>query len=167
MVWQTIQNGVMNLKELENFLVKANKPHADGTAKMKNESDNSRSIEFELRDYRMHDNFFGGEPYGGRQVIFYKGKPVWMCVYYGQVHNTGSSSSSVYAFLRLALQHPENGKPYRGPDNFSKGEFEYKNKVEGAIDSFSGEEYISKGGKQIYWAKYFGGLVDQRDSGSY
>lgn len=33
----------------------------------------------------MNDNFFGGEPYGGREVVFYEEKPVWMMVYYGWV----------------------------------------------------------------------------------
>lgn len=37
----------------------------------------------------------------------------------------------------------------------------YHNVLEGAVDEFSGHEVILQGGKQIYWAKYAGGLVDQ------
>ena len=74
-----------DIDELKDFLTKANMPHADGSADMTKESDGSRTIVFADSDWSMNDNFYGGEPYGGRQVVFYKAQPVWMCVYYGWV----------------------------------------------------------------------------------
>ena len=53
-------------------------------------------------------------------------------------------------------------KPYRGPKEYRKGELLYVNNFTGEIDNFSGEEIIKENGKEIYHAKYIGGLVDQR-----
>lgn len=154
------------MNELKKFLEKANMPHTLGTADTKKEKNGSRTITFEDGDWSMEDNFFGGEPYGGQQVVFYKEKPHWLCVYYGRVHDTELSPDVVYDFLREALQYPEEGKPYRGPANYKKDNLEYRNKISGDADNLFGEEEILDKGKQIYWAKYMGGLVDQRSRDS-
>ena len=57
---------------------------------------------------------------------------------------------------------PED-KPFRGPKKYNEDSFEYANVFEGEIDNFFGEEIItSKDGKEIYKAKYIGGLIDQQ-----
>lgn len=38
--------------------------------------DNSRTIEYENGDWRYHDKYFGGEPYGGREIVHYRGKRI-------------------------------------------------------------------------------------------
>lgn len=58
-------NEQLDLDELKIFLKKANIPHATGTTKTIKEAAGLRTIEYGDDDYRMHDNFFGGEPYGG------------------------------------------------------------------------------------------------------
>lgn len=151
---------------LKQFLLRANKPHADGTAELLHGADISRSIIFEDGDWKFHDNFFGGEPYGGREVIFYKNEPIWMRLYYGAVADK-TDAHTVYEVLRHALQHPDKAKPYRGPDKYVIGEYVYTNTVTGEIDKFSGRESITQNGKEVYWATYFGGLVDQREKGVY
>ena len=155
----------VDLKSLKQFLLKANMPHASGESNVSKESDGSRSITFEDGDFSMHDNFFGGEPYGGRMVISHKNKPVWMMVYYGQVVAIDFEPDKVYGFLREALQHPPEGKPYRGPDSFRKHDMEYRNEVDGDADNYAGKEQILQKGEQIYWAVYHGGLIDQRAQG--
>jgi hypothetical protein len=152
----------MSPDNLKKFLLKANMPHAAGTANMRNESNGSRTILFEDGDWSMEDNFYGGEPYGGQQVVFYKGKPYWICVYYGQVSDTSLTPDEVYGFLREALQYPPEDRPFRGPDSYKKGNLEYKNSLEGEANNYSGKEVILENEKEIYWAKYMGGLVDQR-----
>ena len=52
--------------------------------------------------------------------------------------------------------------PYRGPREYSQGEFVYRNKWEGELDRFWGEEIIERDGKLIYKADYRGGEVDKR-----
>ena len=147
---------------LHQFLLKANMPHADGSADLVREEDGSQTIAFEDGDWRMHDNFFGGEPYGGRQVVFHEDTPVWICLYYGQVPGVDQVPDKIYDFLREALQHPLEDMPYRGPKSYKKAGLEYKNALTGAFDNYSGREVILKNGKEVYWATYFGGLIDQR-----
>jgi hypothetical protein len=60
---------MIDLDALKQFLSKANAPHAFGTAQMEREDDRSRTITFCNGQWSMNDNFFGGEPYGGRQVV--------------------------------------------------------------------------------------------------
>ena len=51
-------------------------------------------------------------------------------------------------------------RPFRGPDNFVDGDFEYINKSKGAIKNFNGIEIINYKGKKVYELNYFGGFVD-------
>lgn len=156
---------MINLDELKAFLKKADMPHATGTAEIKHEADGSRTITFEEGRWSMHDNFFGGEPYGGRQVVFYKGEPVWLCVYYGRVTNT-EPAPEIYDFLRDSLANPDEASLHRGPSSYKKNEMRYKNKSKGNVDNFSGHEVITRDSVQIYEATYLGGLIDQRAKGS-
>ena len=138
-------------------------PHATGTANTTKEKDGSRTIEFTAGDYQMHDNFFGGEPYGGRLVIFYRNEAIYMEVCYGK---TSKPADEVYAFLREALQHPEEDKPYRGPAEYKKGNFTYKSTVQGDISDHTVNEWIYEGDTEIYSAIVVGGLVDRNAKGS-
>lgn len=153
----------VNLDELKQFLIQASKPHADSTADIKKEDDGSRTIEFVEGDYRMHDNFFGGEPYGGRLVVFYKDEPIFMEVYYGQ---TSKPADEVYDFLREALQHPDDDNPFRGPAEYSKDGLVYKCSTQGDVATHIVKEYIYEGDTEIYSAIIVGGLVDRNARGS-
>lgn len=153
----------VNLDELKSFLMRANMPHANGTAKTTKETDGSRTIEFADGNYRMHDNFFGGEPYGGRLVIFFKDEPIFLEVYYGK---TSKPADEVYAFLREALQHPGDDNPYRGPAEYKKDNLTYKSTVTGDITDHTVNEWIYDGEDEIYSAVIIGGLVDQNAKGS-
>src|SRR3989344_51018 len=92
----------VNLEELKAFLMRANMPHVTGAAKTTKEADGSRTIEYVEGDYHMHDNFFGGEPYGGRLVIFYKKQPVFIEAYYGQ---TSKPADEVYNNRLLLIKN--------------------------------------------------------------
>ena len=152
----------IDLNELKKFLMSANMPHALGTADIVKEADSSRTIEYAEGDYRMHDNFFGGEPYGGRLVIFHKEQPVFIEVYYGR---TTRPADLVYDFLREALQHPDDDNPFRGPTGYSKGNLTYKCNTEGDVSNHTVKEYIYDGDEEIYSATIIGGIVDQNYRG--
>ena len=157
------QQNTIDLDELKAFLLNANMPHATGTATTTKEADGSRTIEFNDGEYRMHDNFFGGEPYGGRLVVFYENKPLFIEVYYGQ---TSKPAEEVYTFLREALQHPDPQNPYRGPAEYTKNSLTYKSVTKGTVANHTVEEFIFDSGKEIYSAVIIGGLVDQHAQGA-
>ena len=124
------------------------------------EADHSTTIVLEHGEWRFHDNYFGGEPYGGREVVFLRGQPVWMAVYFGGVD--GANVESVYSFLQRALREAPAEFPVRGPDALTEGGFSYRNVHEGDVVSFWGEETIHENGRLVYSARYAGGLVDRR-----
>lgn len=153
----------MNKEALRLFLIDSNRAGYAGGEEKKwvKELDGSTTIPFEKGPWRSHDNFFGGEPYGGRTIVFHEGKPFWMMVYYGWVAE-GVESNPVYGVLRNALMQMPEDYPFRGPKEHKEGEFTYSNSWEGEDDRFSGEEQIRQGEKLIYKANYLGGLVDRR-----
>lgn len=63
----------MNKEGLRQFLLDSNAAgYAGGESKKwVKESDQSTTIPFEQGPWKSHDNFFGGEPYGGRTIVFY------------------------------------------------------------------------------------------------
>jgi hypothetical protein len=126
------------------------------------ETDGSTTIVYGHGNWTFHDNYFGGEPYGGREVVFFQGRPVWMAVYYGWVVGAGVDVERVYAFLQRALREAPAAFPVRGPDEFSEGSLTYRHAHNGGVENFSGEETIHDGGRHVYSARYLGGLVDQR-----
>jgi len=153
----------MSKKALKQFLIDSNKAGYAGGQEKKwvKELDGSTTIPFEKGPWKSYDNFFGGEPYGGRTIVFYEGKPYWIMVYYGWVEE-GVETNPVYAVLRGALKQMPEDYPFRGPKEYKEGNYTYINKWKGEVDKFSGEERIIQGDKLIYKANYLGGLVDQR-----
>lgn len=153
----------MNIDDLRQFLIDSNKSGYAGGKEKKwiKESDGSTTIPFEKEEWRSHDNFYGGEPYGGRVVVFHKNMPVWMMVYYGWIVE-GVAANPIYAVLRNALMRMPEEAPFRGPKKFTDGEFTYSNVWHGDIERYSGEEQITQKKEVFYRAHYMGGLVDQR-----
>jgi len=153
---------MLDQKILCEFLVKAKQAtYAAGeNAKKISNSDSSTTLIFEAGEWKYHDNYFGGEPFGGREVVFFQGKPVYLMVYYGKVSATVQDFSQVYGVLQGALSQITIEAPYRGPREYLQGDFVYRNNYQGTVESFSGEEIIWQEEKEIYRTKYVGGLVD-------
>jgi Domain of unknown function (DUF5680) len=153
----------MNTEALRQFLIVCNAAgYAGGDEKQwVKETDGSLTIPFARGGWRSHDNFFGGEPYGGRTVVFHDEKPVWLMAYYGWVADE-LDADPVYGLLRRALRQMPEELPLRGPAAYREGEFTYTNAWRGTLTRFAGEEQIARGDQLIYQASYSGGLVDQR-----
>lgn len=155
----------MRFKErLQKFLTEADMHgYAVGNYGRK-EKDGSQTISYKKGAFQYNDNYFGGEPYGGRTVVLYKGKPLYIIVYYGAVIEGEKDVKGVYSFLQEALRRKTyNGNfSTRGPALFKSGSLRYINKWNGNIDGFSGREEIYRDDKKVYSAEYAGGFVDQR-----
>ncbi|MFW6109932.1 MAG: DUF5680 domain-containing protein [Patescibacteria group bacterium] len=153
----------MKKKDLRKFLLTSNKVgYASGDeAKQIEEEDGSTTIVFEQGGWKSHDNYFGGEPYGGRIVVFYKDNPIWIMVYYGWVKKN-AEADLVYEFLRESLLQMPEDYPFRGPQKYEKGKFVYLNTWQGEVDRLSGEEEIRQDKEVVYKASYLGGFIDRR-----
>ncbi|HNZ86789.1 MAG TPA: DUF5680 domain-containing protein [bacterium] len=155
---------MFNKKELCKFLVEAKKStyaSGDATKEIKEEN-KSKTLIFEKGDFKYHDNYFGGEPYGGREVVFFQNQAVYMMVYYGYVNEKINDFKDVYKVLRGALLLIPEENPYRGPKEYIDGDYIYANNFIGEVDNFSGEEIITYKGEEIYRAKYIGGFIDKK-----
>jgi Domain of unknown function (DUF5680) len=152
---------MIDVKKLSAFLVTAKKSTyaAGDTAKKIIEADKSTTLVCEDGDWRYHDNYFGGEPYGGREVVFFQNLPVYIMVYYGWVAESVADVQAVYKTLQGALMLIPEDAPFRGPKKYNQNGVAYTNSFEGTIDNFCGEEHITS---ELYTAKYIGGLVDKR-----
>src|SRR2546422_10179725 len=95
----------MDEVSLLRFLVDASRRgYAAGRTAVKvREADHSTTIVHERGEWKFHDNYFGGEPYGGRSVVFLGGRPVWMGVYFGWVVGMGAGGETGYSFFQGGL----------------------------------------------------------------
>ena len=135
---------------------------SDKSEYYRKEKDGSTTFDYTTGNWRYNDNFFGGEPFAGREVVFFKGKAVWMNLYYGWVEKEVTNFGQVYEVLKKALNAKNNKFPVRGPKSFKFEKYFYKNSWQGDLARFTGEEKIHQNSKQIYFARYFGGCVDLR-----
>lgn len=154
---------MFTIENLCKFITKAKRAtYASGdSSKSLKEADTSTTLVFEEGNFKYHDNYFGGEPYGGREVVFFDNKPIYIMVYYGRVNNNVKDAQKLYNFLQKALSLIPENKPFRGPKEYKTDNLEYINIFAGEIDNFSGEEIIKENNQEIYRAKYIGGLVNQ------
>lgn len=106
-----------DIANLRSFLIEAAAAGyaADNPQNQHKEEDGSTTITYPKGDWKFHDNFFGGEPYGGREVVFFQGQPLWMMVYYGWVDQSVQDFPQIYTVLREALKRPLESLPIRGP----------------------------------------------------
>lgn len=150
----------MNPDALREFLLDAStKGYAISDGTFQRGKDHSYETRFAKGEYSLHDNWFGGEPFGGREVVFYQEKPIWMMVYYG---SDSGKAEGLIPFLQKALSHPDKELPVRGSKELTHGDFVYKNTWKGDLVEFTGEEKIYFKEQEVYKAGYLGGLVDQR-----
>lgn len=155
----------MDTEELRKYLLCiATAGYADSKQERQwvREPDRSTTIAHAEGPWRLHDNFFGGEPYGGREVVFYEQNPVWIMVYYGDVATTVTDVKAVYSCLQGALGNADESLPLRGPRSFSQDGMEYTTSLSGDILRFSGVEHIWRDGEEIYSGIYAGGLINRR-----
>ena len=167
------------LDNLAAFLVRAKKDtYANGDqAKKIIEPDGSTSLVYEEINWKYHDNYFGGEPFGGREVVFFKDKAVFFMNYFGKVFDHVSDFKPVYEFLQKALSQVSEKSPFRGPSFFVNSKvidikqkeissiddnFVYFNSLDGNIENFCGNELIVCRNIKVFEARYCGGLINLR-----
>ncbi|MFA4872153.1 MAG: DUF5680 domain-containing protein [Patescibacteria group bacterium] len=151
----------MDIKQLSKFLVKAkiNAYASSGEGGEKVLPDGSKEFEFKKGEFRYRDRYFGYNPFIGQEIVWQKEKAIWGMNYYGEIISEITPAKNVYQFLQEALKKIIVAKPFRGPDNFKKGDFEYINKIKGTAEKFKGEEIIFYKKQPVYKLGCHGGLM--------
>jgi len=151
----------MDTKQLSKFLMKAkiNTYASSGERGEKILGSGSKEFKFKEKEFEYRDRYFGFNPFIGEEVVFQNKEIVWGMNYYGRVISTVIPAKQTYQFLQEALKRVAEDKPFRGPDNFKKEDFEYINKTKGTVEKFEGEETIFYKKQPVYKLNYHGGLV--------
>lgn len=152
------------LEELKSFLVIAKKnTYAAQGNEVEPERKGFKELLFTQGDFEYRDSYTGYFMAPGQEVVRYKGKPIWMMAYGGDVYSRDRDEvKKIYSFLKQALLLVEKDRPFRGPKYFVKGEYKYKDESEGTINNFKGTEVILHKGKIVFKQNYIGGLVEHK-----
>ena len=118
--------------------------------------------EYSEGDLRYHDSYAGSTWAPGREVVFYKEDPIWCMAYQGQNNSEYGEQffqEQAFPFLKRALMNFEDGTPFRGPREFSEGDFKYTFEMHGDYDYFKGQERISYKGDSVFFQDVMGSLI--------
>lgn len=102
-----------------------------------------------------YDTYLGGANFAGEEAVWISGSPYWCMNYAGRV--TGGDFSG--DFLKEALFNADSEMPFRGPCEYSNGDYTYKCGASGKLEWFCGYESISFGGQDICECNFHGGLI--------
>ena len=151
----------MDPNKVSKFLVKAkiNTYASSGEGGEKILPDGGKEFKFKERKFKYRDRYFGFNPFIGEEIVWQNEKIVWGMNYYGEIITKIFSAKDIYYFLQEALKRASEDKPFRGPDNFKKADFEYSNKIKGTVKKFQGEEIIFYKEQIVYKLSYHGGLI--------
>ena len=151
----------MDTKQLSKFLVKAkiNTYASNGEGEEKVFPDGSKELEFEEKEFKYKDRYFGYSHFIGEEIVWKNEKVVWGMNYYGEIISEIIPAKQIYQFLREALKKATEDKPFRGPVNFKENDLKYINEIRGTIKKFEGCEIIFYREELIYKLNYHGGII--------
>jgi hypothetical protein len=120
-----------------------------------------KDYDFVYGDWRYHDSYAGTKWAPGREVVFYKGEPVWCMSYQGQTVPGLAEDfiEETFEFLKKALRTITVDLPFRGPSRFEEGDFVYTFEIKGDLKYFTGREAITYRGKEVFFQDVMGEMI--------
>ncbi|MCF7901436.1 DUF5680 domain-containing protein [Candidatus Woesearchaeota archaeon] len=124
--------------------------------------DGHKDYEFIEEEFSYHDSYAGNYWAPGREVVFFQKKPIWCMSYQGQ-HNSNYDDEffekQAFIFLKKALMNFDENMPFRGPKEYSEGDFKYTFEIEGNYEYFKGQEKIFYKGEVVFFQDVMGTLI--------
>ena len=146
----------MNRTEIIDFLIRAKRAtYAGKGAETASSRPQSHDLEYCEGDLMYLDTFLGGKRFAGAEALGISGAPYWSMNYAGRV--TGSPFSG--DFLKEALLRVPFEKPFRGPQEYTDGDYTYQCEVSGDFEWFQGYETIEYKGAVIYDCYFHGSAI--------
>jgi hypothetical protein len=117
--------------------------------------------DFSEGDLSYHDSYAGIQWAPGREVVFFKGNPVWSMAYQGRTIEGLSKEfvEELFGFLKEALRTIDASMPFRGPKKYTRGNYEYTFTMKGDYGYFTGRESITFKGKEVFFQDVMGSLI--------
>ena len=147
-----------------NFLIRAKTSTWAGEGQKIRKNDYSRNYHYKEGLFEYKDQYFGNLMDGGKEIVFFKGKPIWiMCYHGGVLKEYNELSVEVFSFLRKVLLSPPKEFPVRGPTSYSEDKFTYKNYWKEDLYYFWGDEIILYQDLKVYNRAYIGGEIRDKE----
>jgi len=150
----------MDNRDAMNFLVRAKKATFAGNgAKMTPTRPNSKDLQYVEGELKYIDTYLGGANFAGEEALWENDIPFWSMNYIGRNLSNDVSAESIMKFLTEALLLVPAEYPYRGPLQYTNGDFSYACSIQGDFHWFSGTEEIHYNGSKVYELVFHGGDV--------
>ena len=107
-------------KRVVTFLIKAKQAtYAGKGAETSPSREKSHDLIYKDGNYMYYDTYLGSDKFSGEEALWINGEPYWSMNYIGRVMGKNFSGD----FLKEALLHVPENKPFRGPENYSNGDY--------------------------------------------
>ncbi|MFW5747154.1 MAG: DUF5680 domain-containing protein [Nanoarchaeota archaeon] len=121
-----------------------------------------KDFEFVDGDLKYHDSYAGSTWAPGKEVVFFRGKPIWCMAYQGQhdaEYDEAFFQEQAFPFLKKALMRADETMPFRGPLEFSEGDFTYVFEMDGDYQYFRGHEKVLYKGEVVFFQDVMGSEI--------
>ncbi len=118
----------------------------------------SQDLPYQEGDFFYLDSYLGGLRFAGEEAVWHAGQPVWAMNYYGWML-ADEIPEGFSPFLKEALLLVPPEAPYRGPRLHQSGSYTFRCQRSGALQQFSGQEWIDFCGQPIYTLLFHGGSL--------
>lgn len=147
----------VNLDVLKKFVAEARRNTYAGNGVPLDVPRLAGSVQFDYQkaDLTYQDVYFSGKKkFAGQEIVYQNNRPVWVMHYFGEIIKDEPEE-----FLKIALTSLADRCRFGESCDFVKLEYKYQDQGKGNMESFSGQEKISKKDSAIYNLNYNGGLI--------
>jgi hypothetical protein len=150
------------LERLNVFIVKAKAAtYVGGGARSPSCRPGSHDLEFHEGAFSYLDSYFGGTDFIGQEVVYYDDEPVWAMNYYGRILEPAMiTAEEAGRIIQESLSKMYEEGRFLGGFEHDTGNGVYVDTSAGDVASFTGREWITRGGVKVYELIYHGGLVE-------
>ncbi|MAT40823.1 MAG: XRE family transcriptional regulator [Anaerolineaceae bacterium] len=154
-----MSQSILETHTFTQFLIKAKQnTYAGGGDFTKSSRPTSKDLTFKEGELVYLDSYLGDLDFLGEEAVWYQNKPVWGMNYFGRM-TTEKTPTGFGQFLKSTLLQVPEEMPFRGPEEYSEGEFRYTCTVEGDLTWFRGKELVFYKGEKIYQLYFHGGKI--------
>jgi len=151
------------LDQLNAFIVRAKAvTYVGGGAKSLSYRPGSHDLQFHEGPFSYLDCYFGGSDFLGQEVVYYEGKPIWAMNYYGRILEPSLiAAAEAGRIIQESLSEMYEEGRFLGGFEHATANGVYVDTSVGDVASFTGREWIERGGVKVYELVYHGGLIKE------
>ncbi|MBN1995006.1 MAG: hypothetical protein JW953_20090 [Anaerolineae bacterium] len=153
-----------SLEQLNLFIVRAKAAtYVGGGAKSLAYRPGAHDLQFHEGNFAYLDSYFGGTDFLGQEVVYFRGRPVWVMNYYGRILESDLiRADEAGQIIKQSLSALYQEGRFLGGFEYSTAKNDtYFDTNEGEMTSFTGKEWIMRQNTRVYELVYHGGLVKE------